>query len=200
MNDINRVGVVLLASTVVILATVVILLAWTEYSGSVNMLGDLANYLSAHSANPAKLIITLSALTIAVVAILVIVIELSPSQGEKELIVKQGDTTTAIPDGTIRPRLETALLTLPAVTKANVNLSPQQNGITATLELTVLPKANVAAVSQEAISALAKILQETELLLSEAPRLNITFDKGITVDSGLHHESTQGSNAGDQSS
>ena len=178
MNEVNRVGVVLISAAVIVLAAAVILLSWTEYARIVDAFGDFVEYLVVHEDAAAKVIITLGALTIAVIATLVIVIELSPQEDQRELRLEHGGTTTIVPADVLRLDIEEAILTLPAVTGARADVASHRGKIAVGIELTVIPETNVAVISQEATAALAHRLEEAGLPLSQAPRLHITFGKG----------------------
>lgn len=180
MNEVNRVGIVLMSAAVIVLAAAVILLAWTEYARIVDVFGDFVEYLDVHQDTAARIIITLGALTIAVIATLVIVVELSPQEDQRELRLEHGGATTIVSADALQFDIEEALLTLPAVTGARVHVAPYRGKIAVGLELTVVPETNVAVISQEATAVLAHRLQETGLPLSQAPRLHITFGKGPT--------------------
>ena len=180
MNEVNRAGIVLLSAAVIVLAAAIILLAWTEYARIVDLFGDFVEYLNVHDDAAAKIIMTLGALTVAVIATLVIVVELSPQEDQRELRLDHGGTTTIMPADVLRLDIEGALLALPAVTKAQVDVASHRGKIAVGLELTVVPETNVAVISQEATAALAHRLQEAGLPLSQAPRLHITFGKGPT--------------------
>ena len=178
MNEVNRVGIVMVSAAVIVLAAAVILLAWTEYARIVDAFGDFVEYLNVHDDAATKIIITLGALTIAVIATLAIVVELSPQEDQRELRLDHGGTTTIVPTDVLRLDIEEALLALPAVTRAQVDVASHRGKIAVGLELTVVPETNVATVSQEATAALAHRLQEAGLPLSQAPRLHIAFGKG----------------------
>ena len=178
MNEVNRVGIVLVSAAIIVLAAAIILLAWTEYATIVGAFGDFVEYLDAHDDAATKIIITLDALTIAVMATLAIVIELSPQEDQRELRLDHGGTTTIVPIDALQLNIEEALLALPAVTRAQVDVASHRGKVAVGLELTVVPETNVATISQEATAALAHRLQEAGLPLSQAPRLHIAFSKG----------------------
>lgn len=175
MTEINRTAIVLLAALVIIAMAVLAFIAWAASDETIQRLADFVQYLRDHNDNASKLILTLGALTLVVLAVLVIVVELAPEQAAAELRVEQGGATTIVSAEGLRQRLEEALLALPAVSAAKVGVASRNKGIATSLELTVVPQTNVAVASQEAIGALTQTLQEMGLPLSEAPRLRITF-------------------------
>jgi hypothetical protein len=180
MSEINRMVIVFLAALVIIVMAVLVFIAWAAADDAIQRLGDFVQFLNDHNDDPSKLILTLGALTLVVLAILVIVVELAPEQEAAELRVEQEGATTIVSTEGLRQRLEDVLLALPAVSSAKVGVASRNKGIAAAVELTVVLQANVAAVSQEAIRAVTRTLQEEMgLPLAEAPRLRITFGAAL---------------------
>ena len=176
MSEINRMAIVVLAALVIIVMAVVTFIAWAAPDETIDRLGDFVQYLTAHNDDASKLILTLGALTLVILAILVIVLELAPQAQAEELSVEQAGATTIVSAEGLRQRLEEVLLALPAVTAARVNVVTRNKGIAAALELTVQPQTNVGVASQEAMQAVTQTVQEEMgLPLAEAPRLRITF-------------------------
>ncbi len=176
MDGVNRAAIITLAALVIIAAAVVSFVAWAAGDEAIERLQDFVQYLNEHNDNPGRLILTLGALTLVVLAVLVIVVELVPVQEAGHLRVEQAGATTIVAGPALRQRLEEVLLALPAVTGAKVDVGSRNKGLVAAVQLTVTPQTNVAEVSQEAMAALARTLQqEMGLPLAEAPRLRITF-------------------------
>ncbi len=176
MNETNRSIIVLVAALWIILMGVIIFLAWAADKDAVNHLQDFVQYLDDHRTTSGRLIVTLGALTAAVLALLVIVIELAPEEQVKELRIEQAGATTIVPAEALRLRLEEALIALPQVAAARARVSAGAKGIDANLDLTVSRSANVAAVTQDAGRVVVDTVQtELGLPLARLPVVRIAF-------------------------
>lgn len=176
MNETNRSLIILLAGLWIVLVAVVIFVAWADAEAAVDRLRDFVQYLDEHRDNPSRLILTLGALVLVVLALLVIILEVAPADEERELKVEQAGATTIVPAEALRLRLEESLLALPQVTVAKVRVFSREKGIGTSLELTITPNANVAAVTQEASRLVADTLQtDLGLPLVGIPAVRIVF-------------------------
>ena len=176
MNETNRTAIVLLTAAVIVLMAVIVFLAWTEASGTVGRLQDFVQFLDNHRDNASRLILTLGALVVVVLALLVIVVELAPAEETRDLRVEQAGATTILPALALQQRLEEALLALPMVTAARAKVNGGDKGISTTLDLTISPDANLAGATQDAGRVVVDTLQ-TDLGLPVAgpPTVRIAF-------------------------
>ncbi len=176
MNETNRTVIVLVAGLWIVLMGLLIFVAWAADKEAVERLGDFVQYLDDHRDNAGRLILTLGALVAAVLALLVIIMEVAPEEETRELRVEQAGATTIVPAEALRLRLEDALTSMPQVSAAKVRVFSRDKGIGASLELTIAPGTNVAAVTQEASRVVADALQ-TDLGLPAAgiPTVRIVF-------------------------
>lgn len=176
MNETNRSVIILLAGLWIVLMAVVIFVAWAADKEAVDRLRDFVQYLDEHRDNPSRLILTLGALVLVVLTLLVIILEVAPEAEERELKVEQAGATTIVPAEALRLRLEEALLALPQVTAAKARVFSRDKGIATSLELTITPNANVAAVTQEASRLVADTLQtDLGLPVVGLPAVRIVF-------------------------
>ncbi len=176
MNEANRLLVVLVAAAWIVLMAVIIFVAWAAPEDTIRRLGDFVEFLDDNDTNAGKLIISLAALAAAVLALLVIIVELAPEDEPKELRVEQGGATTIVPADALRLRLEEALLALPDVTAARSRVGTRERGIAAGLELTVTPGANLASVTQDAVRVVIDTVQtDLGLPVSGVPTVKIAF-------------------------
>jgi len=176
MNQTNRSVIVILAGLWIVLMAMVVFAAWAADKEAVDRLGDVVQYLDDHRNNPGRLILTLGALAMMVLALLVILVEVAPEEEQQELKVEQAGATTIVPAEALRLRLEEVLVTLPQVTAAKVRVFSRDKGIGTSLELTITPGASVATVTQEASRLIADTLR-TDLGLPAAspPSIRIVF-------------------------
>jgi hypothetical protein len=179
MNETNRAAIILFAALWIVLMAVVIFLTWTAGADSVDRLGDLSEYLAAHEPeNASRLIVTLGALVLAVLALLLIVVELAPEEETREIRVEQAGATTIVPAEPLRLRLEEALTAMPNVSAARARVYSHDKGIGMKLDLTVTPDSNLALVTQEASRVVIETLQaDLGLPVAAPPTVRIQFGR-----------------------
>ena len=177
MNETNRMVIVLLAALWIVLMAVVIFAAWTAADDVVDRLGDFVEYLDDHrNEDASRLILTLGALVLMVLALLVIIVELAPEEQGREIRVEQAGATTIVPAEPLRLRLEEALTAMTQVTAARARVFSQEKGIGMKLDLTVTPDANIAVLTQEASRVVVETLQaDLGLPVSAPPSVRIVF-------------------------
>jgi hypothetical protein len=176
MNEFNRLLIVLTAAMFIVIMAVVIFLTWAAPDDVIRALGDTVQFLDDNDSLAGQLIVTLGALTVGVLALLMIIVELAPEDEPKELRVEQAGATTVIPADALRLRLEEALLALPEVTAARTRVSTRDGGIASNLELTVTPNANLAEVTQAATRVVVDAVQtDLGLPVFGVPSVKFTF-------------------------
>ena len=176
MNETNRSLIVLFCGILVMLMAVLIFLTWSANTDVIDALYDTVDYFNDHNDDPGRLIVTLIALIVAVMALLVIILELAPEDEEKELRVQQAGATTIVPAIALRERLEEALTALPDVTAARSRVKTKDDGIAVTMDVTVTPSANVAHVTQEANRvAVTTIQEDLGLPVKGTPVVRVSF-------------------------
>ncbi len=176
MNETNRTAIVLFAALMIVVMAVVIFVTWAADDKAIDRLGDMVEYMGAHRDNAGRLIVTLTALIVAVLSLLVIIVEFAPEDEEKELRVQQAGATTIVPAQALRARLEEALTALPEVTASRARVATRDKGISASLDLTVTPGANVGALTQDAIRVVVDTVQtDLGLPVSGVPTVRVVF-------------------------
>jgi len=185
-NNTNRTLIVAFAAAWIVLMAVVIFLAWSASADAIEEVADLADYLGKHNDDPGKLIITLGALVMVVLALLLIILELAPEDEEKELKVNQAGAITIVPAAALRQRLEESLLGLPEVSAARARVGSSDRGISTSVDLTVVPAANIATVSREATRVVVDTMQtDLGLPLAGAPSVRVAFGGPKTAASSI---------------
>jgi len=176
MNEMNRYLVVLCAATLIVVAAVVVFLTWAATTESIDALVDIVQFLDDNDGTAGKIVITLAALALAVLALLWIVVELAPDDEVKELRIEQAGATTIVPADALRLRLEESLLGLGGVTAARSRVWPRDKGVAVGLDLTVVQTANVGEITQQAVRAVVDTLHEDlGLPVSGTPDVHIAF-------------------------
>ena len=182
-NDANRTLIVLVAALWIVAMAVLIFFTWTADADIIDGIGDFQEYLADHNDDAGKLIVTLGALVAAVLALIVIIIEVAPEDEERELRVEQAGATTIVPAGALRQRLEEAVTAIPQITAAKARVSTRDKGIATALDITLLPTANVAAVTQEASRVVIDTVQtDLGLPVVGVPTVKIAFAPAGTVE------------------
>lgn len=176
MNETNRMGIIVAAALWIVLMAVVIFLAWTADAEVVEALDDFAGYLDDHRDNASRLIVTLGALVLIVLALLLIIVELAPEDESREIRVEQAGATTIVPAEPLRLRLEEALVGMAEVTAARARVFSHDKGVGMKLDLTVTRESNVALVTQEASRVVVETLQaDLGLPVTAPPIVRIMF-------------------------
>jgi hypothetical protein len=177
MNETNRTAIILLAALWIVFMAVLIFITWTAHAETVDRLGDMVEYLESHRDEAgSRLVMTLGALVLIVLALLVIVVELAPDEEEREIRVEQAGATTIIPAEPLRMRLEEALTSMDQVSSARARVFSREKGVGLKLDLTITPDANVALVTQEASRVVVETLQaDLGLPVSGPPTVRIAF-------------------------
>ncbi|MCH8815765.1 MAG: hypothetical protein IH957_11875 [Chloroflexi bacterium] len=176
MNETNRSIIVLVAGLWIMLMAILIFMTWSANTDVINGLFDAVEYFEDHNDDAGRLIVTLGALILAVLATLVIILELAPEDEEKELKIRQAGATTIVPAQALRARLEEALTALPDVTAARARVSSKDDGVAATLDVTVTPTANLGHVTQESTRVVVDaIQQDLGLPVKGVPTVRISF-------------------------
>ncbi len=175
-NDTNRTFIIVLSAVLIVLMAVVIFLAWAANGDTIDSLRDFVNYLNDHNDTAGRLIVTLGALVVSVLALLLIIVELAPEEEERELRVQRAGATTIVPAAALRQRLEEALVALPEVTAARARVTARDKGISTSLDLTVLDRTNIAAVTDEATRVVVDAIQtDLGLPVAGVPTVRISF-------------------------
>ncbi len=176
MNEMNRYLIVLCAAAWIVATAVVVFLTWAAPTESIDALADVVEFLDDNDGTAGKLVITLGALALAVLALLWIIVELAPDDEVKELRIEQAGATTIVPADALRLRLEESLLGLGGVTAARSRVWPRDKGVAVGLDLTVVQTANVGDVTQQAVRAVVDTLHEDlGLPVSGTPEVRIAF-------------------------
>ena len=184
-NNTNRTLMVAFAASWIVLMAVVIFLAWSASGDAIEEVADLADYLGKHNDNAGKLIVTLGALVLVVLALLA---ELAPEDEERELKVKQAGATTIVPAAALRQRLEESLMGLPEVSAVRARVGSSDKGISTSVALTVVPAANIASVSREATRVVVDTMQtDLGLPLAGIPSVRVAFGGPKTAASSISH-------------
>ncbi len=175
-NNANRTLIVTVCASMIVLMALLIFLTWRASADVIDNIGDLSEYLADHNDDAGKLIVTLSALIVIVLALLLIIVELAPEDEEKELRVKQAGATTIVPAAALRQRIEEALLAQPDITAAKAKVNTRDNGIATSLDLKLVPGANISQVTEDSTRVVNDTIQrDLGLAVAGVPTVRVAF-------------------------
>ncbi len=160
MDLTNRVLIVCGALIWIFLVMVVILLAWGAPDQSIDKLQDLATYVADHDDTPAKLILTFSGLILIMLALIVIISEVAPSEGGTLKMERVGGATAHISTEEVALRLEEELQTFPQLRQVQASVKSRGQKAEVKLELHVGAEAELTSTAEEACRRARQLLEE----------------------------------------
>ena len=149
---------------------------WASSTQMSDALADLSTYLSDHDEGSARLVFTLAALLGMVLALLVVMLEISPPDViSDELEIRGGGATLVVPREATAQRLADALLQLPDVLSVEVHPETGKGTVIAQANLVVVPEAAPAQISEAAAATLDAVLfRELGTHLDPSSRIRVS--------------------------
>ena len=176
LDQINRFVIVLLALLVAFAALALILLAWGAPGGTIEWIEDFAGWLRDHNHNEAKLILTLGAIIVALVMLIVIIVEITPSPVKRLPVhsIDGGDIT--LTTAQIGERIDAEVARDEHVAACAASVTAHGKRAEIVLDLHVEPGANLARVADAACRR-AETLATTEMgiELAKPPRARMHY-------------------------
>lgn len=160
MNALNRWALVGLALAWSAFMLAVIFLVWGADEATIDALRNLADFFADHRDTFGKLILTLAALVLLLAGLLLLVAELMPqATGDIRLGQVAGGTVVLAAEA-ITQRVEQSLLELPHIEGAKASVAGRGKGVELNLELLVAPESNITLVTEEAVRAARRTVEE----------------------------------------
>jgi hypothetical protein len=179
MDIANRLAIVLLALLIMFAVAVVVLFTWAAAPQSVERLSDFVGFLDDHAEdNGSRVILTLGAAVVALLALVIVIVELTPPQAERVPVrdVRAGDALLST--DAIAQRLRQEISAVPHVTQTKATVSARGKGVEVDLELHVDPETNLALTSEEACRAVENLLtNRLSVEMARPPRLNLRYSE-----------------------
>jgi len=179
MNLANRLIIVLGALLLIFAVAVMILFTWAAASESVERLSDFVQFLDDHQEdNGSRVILTLGGIVVALLALVVVIAELTPPRAERVPVrdVRAGDALLST--DAIAHRLQQEVSVVPHVTQAKATVTTRGKGVEVDLELHVDPDTNLALTSEEACRAVENLLtNRLSVEMARPPRLNLRYSE-----------------------
>lgn len=178
MDLTNRVLIVCGALIWIFLVMVVILLAWGAPDDSIDKIGDLAGYMADHNDTPAKLIVTFGGLILIMLALVVIISEVAPSDGGTLKMERVGGATARISTEEVALRLEEELQTFPQLKQVQASVKSRGQKAEVELELHVSAEAELSSTAEEACRRARQLLEERMgVALAGPPRARLHYQE-----------------------
>jgi hypothetical protein len=179
MNLANRLIIVLVALLLMFAAALIILFTWAAATQSVERLSDFVQFLQDHEEdNGSRVILTLGAIVVGLLALVVIIAELTPPRAERVPVrdVRAGDALLST--DAIAQRLQQEVSVVPHVSQAKATVTARGKGVEVNLELHVDPDTNLALTSEEALRAVENLLtNRLSVEMARPPRLNLRYSE-----------------------
>ncbi|MDI6858781.1 MAG: hypothetical protein QME71_10765 [Dehalococcoidia bacterium] len=175
MNAFNRLIVVLGSLALIVAVVAVIVLAWGFSGDAVDRMGDLVEYVDAHENNTARLVLTLGGAIIGVIALIVLLLELSPGPSRMVEIGEVEGGKAFLSTDAIGRRLEQLTGGVGGVTSSRARVSSQGKAVAVALHLQVSPEHDIAAIADQASGLTRDALATMKVRLSRPPRIHITY-------------------------
>jgi predicted regulator of Ras-like GTPase activity (Roadblock/LC7/MglB family) len=164
------------ALILIILVAAIIVLAWGYSGESIDRMGDLVEYVDVHENNTSRLVLTLGGAILMVIALIVLLIELSPGPSRLIEIGEVEGAKAFLSTDAIARRLEQLVSDVEGVIGSRAKVTLRGKAVAATLNLQVSPEEDIAAIADKA-SGLTRdaLTQKMKVRLAEPPRIHITY-------------------------
>jgi hypothetical protein len=176
MNLFNRIVLVLLCLAVASGALAIIALAWTIPLETLDWLRGAADWLEARNENLEKTLLSTASAFVALIAFIVIIIELMPRSGPDVKVTDLKGANAVLSTAAIGQRIEEAVSRVPHVSEVRAAVKAKRKGVILGLELYVDPEANVADVTDEAVNAAQDVLaNRVHVALLKPPKVRLHY-------------------------
>ncbi|HWQ27993.1 MAG TPA: alkaline shock response membrane anchor protein AmaP [Dehalococcoidia bacterium] len=176
MDAVNRAAIVAGALLLVFAAFVVIVLTWGAPEASVGRLQDFAQWLDEHQSTGAKLITTLGALVVVLLAVAVVVLELSPSSTQTVRVASGDRGVATISTEAIAERVQREVEQTPHVVSSSVRVIGRRRAVEVELELDVDAYANLRETAMDACERARAVVHDVMgVPLAAPPRARLHY-------------------------
>lgn len=176
MNAVNRVLIVIGALLLVFLAFTFIVLVWGAPEESIRRLQEFADWLDEHRSTGAKLIATLSALVMALLAAAIIVLELSPSSTATVRVASGDRGVATISTDAIAERVQREVEQTPHVVASSARVIGRRRAVEVELDLDVDAYANLRETAMDACERARAVVQDVMgVALAAPPRARLHY-------------------------
>jgi len=177
MDDLtNRIMAVAFAFLFIFGILIILLLVWSSPEESITRLRDLADYLEDHNNTEAQLIITFGGIILILLAVLLILFELVPTEGNSLRIQQIGSGEVEIGSDEVGRRIEETLLGLPQIEHVEAKVLGRGKKAEIHLSLHVTPDANLAAAAEAACQRTTELVEgQMSVALAKPPSAQVHY-------------------------
>ena len=169
MNVVNRLIVVLGVIVLIAFAGMVIVLAWAYGPETTHKLGSFVTYLNDHDTTVPKIVITLGASFVILVALAFLLLEVAPRAGKTVAVMDVGMGTAVISTAAVGRRLEQIVTSLPQVEATRAKVGGKKKGISVNLQVMVDPSAELSTTATEVAGVVEDAVTRQMKLTMAAP-------------------------------
>ena len=159
MTTFNRIVLIILCLALITLAVAIIVLTWTIPNRTINWLADAVQWMDDNDGDLEKALLTTISASIALLATIVLVIELIPRRGPGVKVSGLARGNATLSAAAIEQRIEEAVCLVPNVSEVKATVTSKKNGVLVALDLQVDPDANLATVTDEACQVAEDVLE-----------------------------------------
>jgi hypothetical protein len=177
MDQANRAIIVTAALLFIFIIFVIIMLAWGSPDNTIDRLYRLADYLTEHNNQEAKLLITFGGIILALGALLLIIYELTPpADGSLRVEVGSGDARISTEE--IAARVEEEIRAFPHVRDVQATVTGRGSKAEVRLALHVQPQADLAQTAGEACARTRDLIEgNMGVSLASEPRADLHYQE-----------------------
>lgn len=176
MDAVNRVVIVIGALLLVFVAFAIIVFVWGAPDASIGRLQEFADWLDEHQSTGAKLIATLSALVVALLAAAVIVLELSPASTTTVRVASGDRGVATISTEAIAERVQREVEQTPHVVASSARVIGRRRAVEVELDLDVDAYANLRETAMDACERARAVVQDVMgVALAAPPRARLHY-------------------------
>jgi hypothetical protein len=176
MNIVNRLIIVLEIVVLVAFAAMVIVLAWAYGPETVHKLGSFVTYLDNHDTTVPKIVITLGAAFVILLAVAFLVLEVAPRGGRTVAVLDVGTGTAVISTAAVSRRLERIVGDLPEVEASRAKVAAKRKGVSVAMQVMVEPRSDLSTTATEVARVVEDTITNQMKLVLEAPvRLQLYY-------------------------
>jgi hypothetical protein len=176
MNLINRIVITLLLLALFAGAIAVIVLTWAMPDDSISGLRDAVDWLEDNNEDLQKALLTMIAALVALVCFTALVLEFVPSSGGAVKVTDVQTGQAVLTTAAIAQRIQEDVRAVPNVSDVRAVVKTKRKGVDVMLDLHVDPHANLAVVTNDAIEATRRVLNDkVHVALAEPPRVRLHY-------------------------
>jgi hypothetical protein len=172
----NRLVVMLVALTAIVVASLAILLAWTAPDASIEQLQDAVTWLDRHNDGDGRFILTMGGIVVILLSLTILVLELSPPSSSAMPVRNVTSGTANITTAQIAARINQGVAGVAHVADCDAAVTRRGKKIEIVLDLHVDPGADLAHTADEACRhAHLLVEQELGIELASMPRARLHY-------------------------